>query len=58
MALSVSLAYTVVEEPGENSHVIKLLRPSDGFQLHQARGTTRELALQGLKDFGFTVVDA
>jgi hypothetical protein len=61
MALTVSLSYVVKEQPDTNQnglpgagHSIVLLR-QDGFQLHRSWGPTRELALQGLRDYGFAV---
>lgn len=52
--LTVSLTYSVSEQSDAGGHTIKLAR-SDGFQLHQSHGATRDLAIQGLRDFGFTV---
>jgi len=54
--LTVSLTYKVTEKSDSAGYTIILAR-SDGFQLHQSRGSTRDLAIQGLRDFGFTVTD-
>lgn len=57
MPLTVSLTYVVTERSGEAGYTINLAR-SDGFQLHQSQGATRELAIQGLLNFGFTVTES
>jgi len=57
--MTVSLTYVVSEVPDTlpaTGYSIVLSR-SDGFQLHKAWGATRALAIQGLKDYGFTVTD-
>ena len=57
MALTVSLTYVVTEGATADGYTITLAR-LDGFVLHQASGATRALALRGLLDYGFSVVDS
>lgn len=59
MALIATFNFIVSEKaddaPGTGYSIV--LSRADGFQLHRSHGPDRATAIQGLKDYGFTVED-
>ena len=56
--MTATRTYQVAEKQvadGPQKGVVFELSDASGFVLHRAHGPTRELAIQGLKDYGFTL---
>ena len=55
MALQVQVVYSVIEATLPDGSYRITLVDSKGFQAFHSNGATRDLALEGLTNYGFTV---